>query len=644
MSNPNNRLGINNNNAASASENVGVPSKGAKKSAVPSTSTQQNNINYENKIKNALKPYLTPKWGRKPKWYQEIENYYGNNYEKIYNALMVHLKYSDWRIFILFDKLQLLPNNLNNTRIKTLNTQIVNYITQVFGNKIRPKATDGKVRFSEVERNIINTTHLRRYIISVTNYILSKNISSENKGLYIDKLVSNTNKDDFYKGLININNIQDLLKYIVDFFNNRMKRDTNKTSSTMITHILGPKLNTYNPGNQRLKRVHNSSKRSGMIDPRLDIEFNKIQTRKFKRLFLKDIIHDNDYEKYEITNDNLSNILSSFGFKNSNISNLNITGKYEQIIKKRDGKKFNIKYSKSKVDDESKRAVSNFFSSKNTIKLKIPLLKNHIQKNGKNLIRYRTTNGKFYKTFNLLLDSNTNATINKFVKSLYLTKNRKIASHILCPAQLLNAGSSLSSVSPIGVLLAKINEYNDKNVVVLNSRRLNVTLKFDEGNNETIIILKIAFNPSSRKFVLQKKEIIIETTTAKQAINVNSKVSKFLGDFMMILKVISDSKRSKKPIAYGTTDNHSVLIYKFLCEVSGVKPRIFFTRKEEGYNELYIHGMNDIISKQCELTTKKNRERRKRNTINANKRGNNGNNSNINVSASNNSNNNNRNR
>ena len=536
-------------------------------------------------------------------------------------------------------RISILKNQLN--KFQNIQNNKKKEIKQFFYNKVcnfpfvhrSNKIKQDKIHQSNVINFSKNTSHLWKYVKQMLDTIFSTNINVENKAKYLNSIITNSSKN-FYHKLNQSESLKQFLEYIYLHVVDRLLKGTEITRSTIITHILGNKLTNYNNKKQKLDNIHKKSRSSSVSgEPPLEINFSKSQTKEFKKLLIMDVIHDNKSGNLNVSK--LSNVLSSFGFINNNIENL-------QVINK------NGIYKKNIVNTIAKLKVQDIF--KNSIKIKIPKLQPHPTRNGKNLIRYKltTNNGsikKFYKTFNVLLDSNTNSTINKFVRSLYLTKNnRKIASHILCPAQLLDPGIYKSPLNPLGTLIAKLEKLNSPNVVILNSKRLKVELSFDEGKegNKTRINLEIDFDSVSRIFQIKKiknnTETLIKTTSAKNAKNSNTRVSKFLGDFMMILKVISDTKKNNKPIAFGTIDNNAVLIYKFLCDVVEVKPRIFFTRAEGSYNELYIYGMDDIISKECEKTSKNDRKKRKRTSIiNSNnkiKRGNN----NVNASNSNNNN------
>ena len=514
------------------------------------------------------------------------------------------------------------------TELHELYPKIYNMTTKNVKNVI----TDDLVKY--IKTNIPIETK----VVSLMSAIGS---NSSNRTAFLNSIKILLNEKNEIKIKNNILNSISSLKRAVK---NRVNKDTEITPSTFITHLLGNNVKKYN--NKQLETLYNRTRKNNIPQNKIrgrkfEIEFDEKQEAKFFKYMLADIIHDSNghykQSKLKDIRNGIKNILFSTDKYNKSTSNIDIStifGKEKRVILKQG--KHEDQYSKSLVNNVASKTMTQKIEN-NSIKITRGADAPTINRNGKNLVRYKVlgNDGKlerYYKQFNVILNSNKDSVFKNFIHSLLRTnKNRKIGSFLICPALLLNSGVHKTSVSPVQVVRTLLNGQNiSRNIYEINSKRMNIVLKFPGGKTDSngkpmgkTCRLQILFDPQSKQYkvrINEKIDMPIMTQAASAASNkAEDKLAKFLGDFMIILKVIIESKSKNKPIAFATFDNMAALIYLFMCDVVGVKPRLFFTNMRGGERTLYIHGMNDIISNQCSLTTSEARAKRKRITAYLNK-------------------------
>ena len=511
-------------------------------------------------------------------------------------------------------------NQAATSKLRTKNNEkiligkFINYIKPIpinighMGTKEIPKAVYDKL-LKKIKSNKINS---EQKIADVMASIGSNGNSRKRFINSIEVLLKTTTKPR-----------KALLQTIISLINAigaRVRKDTQITPSTFITHILQNKVANHNKEklNEFYRTVNRNTNANNKVSGKESvIEFGVVQESNFFKYMLADIIHDSErhYSQTELNKlrNDIKNILIDTNTPNSSniyISTIFGNGIRLTLVK---GQNKKGKYSKTLVNEAVSKTLIGKIEN-NSIKItrssSIP-----INRNGKNLVRYKILNKKYYKQFNVILNSNKDSVFKNFIHSLLRSnKNRKIGSFLICPSLLINSGVHKTSVQPVEVLKSIINDENIKNIYKFNSKRMNVLLKFPSGNCR----LQLLFDPRLKKYYVEinEKTHIYTTTKAKAAASSDPKVklAKFLGDFMIILKVITESKSKNKPISFATFDNMAALMYLFMCDVAGVKPRLFFTKMTEGERTLYIHGMNDIISNQCSLTTRNARANRIRTT------------------------------
>ena len=528
-------------------------------------------------------------------------------------------------------------NNNNNITLRraVASTSVANTSNSNNGNiNIKNLSNDQKQFLKNLIKFLRNTTVPNRNEYSIIIYlkeIINRNgVPITNKAKSIISLVGinfssiNTIQKNLFNNVNGYNTVPNkttqskvILSLLKQLSDKRVKRDTELTNSTMITHLLGNDIKRHKPEN--LKRVANQIRRNNgsnkQVGKLFTFEFNATQETEFFNYMLADITHDGGYYTVEQLKEIRKEIKKILFKANENNNTINISKIFKNDPNLTISKGVRTaQYAKKKVDNAARATLKNFLSNNNTI-----IIKSHsdIKRNGKDLVRYKIGNKRYYKKFNVILNANQSDVFKKFLQSLYYKNNRKIGTFVVCPAQTVNSGFFKTSLEPVRTMIAKIMNNNFRDLSEFNSKRMNVVLKFP---NNKKFSLELRFNAITRKYEVSiNGQNPFSYTTAKNSAagNPRIKLQKFLGDFMMILKVIIETGDKKRPVAFATTDNMAALIYVFMCRVHNVKPRLFFTtykklEKSMAEQTLYIYGMNDIISKQCQRVSKTDRATRKR--------------------------------
>ena len=197
-----------------------------------------------------------------------------------------------------------------------------------------------------------------------------------------------------------------------------------------------------------------------------------------------------------------------------------------------------------------------------------------------------------------------------------------MARQLICVPQILDKGVFKSAFNPRSLLEEHIVK-GKVNHFIFNENR--VTIKVNLGENIGYFYVEHRFNPNTSIYetlINGKKILIKKQKNAKGAASSNSLniqntaenvLGKFLGDFMMIIKVLEEG--SKKPTAFGTIDRSAALSFLTLAKKFKINgkitkdPRLFFAQKigkeEKGFGRvLYMFGMKDIISNRCTIDPK----------------------------------------
>jgi len=484
----------------------------------------------------------------------------------------------------------------------------VNSLKKLNINKLSKLALRGEIYTVTNVVNLLNTVpNTRRIKHEIINFI----INGETTVFIVKIIMENISEQGKQKILNSENNYKNILSIIATSIHNRLKTNINKTKSTFLTHVLKNRIKKYNKKN--LNRVYQNSRKSTLNNSStLKINFDEEETNQFLSWIIRDILHDSN-SKTTYDQNKFLNLTQSIFEVLGITDKINISNKVNGGNPSKTSPYVRSKYYANKqVKDKNWVQI---LKNHNHFVLEIPKTVPHRQKNTLNIVKYKINSNKpYYKKFNIITNMNQNSTIKRFVNSLYIKKMnnpyKKIGTQLLCPARTLNAGAKLNPLNDLGYIISKIHEYNTINTTVINSKRLNVDLKLKlSSSNITTINLKIIFSPLNKEFKVLLNDKTITTTKKSNATNPESKIYKFLGDFMMILKVVTDSKKIKgNTVAFGTGDYHAAAIYMFLCKLKdvNVKPRLFFVRYVNNYNELTIFGMNDILSNSCGKSTKKN--------------------------------------
>ena len=536
-----------------------------------------------------------------------------------------------------------------------------------------------------VNENIPKQQKINKSIIPTTLFITKKiNIdvffdyfyftlksNNKNKRIVSSSIAKSISLDFRYKVREILNNknkkitekIISLFSYIVKSLNQYYR----KTNDPLIIHTLQNSLfenfitqKKLGKVSKTIRKNNTPSQAENYMSPinTFTIKFNNEQTAEFIKLIIKDMVHDNDDMSIDEISFNIAQIINFFGIQNINEDNIINSFKNAKYLGSKRGNT-TIYVKKAKVDEEAKKKIQTTNEIKNTYyankdeSMVIKYLDSGSRNlSGKNLKRVKMKVGnqtqKFYKKFNVLINANLGKTMYTFISKFQYNKNKKIAHKILCRAQLVDPGIFMSPMNPTEIILNKMNDITkSQNLINLDQKNLVLNLQF--GNNSPKKI-ELKFNQLHSKYVYKVGGKNINVVTARNASEgkFESKMGKFFGDFGLILKCISESKKNKRPIVFSTIDAMAANIYLFMCKTANVKPRLMFLRKsnEESSRgslrvatqvELYIYGMNDILSKRCEIQKKNNINTYNKNKISRTKsisNGNRPNNKNLQISSS----------
>lgn len=464
-------------------------------------------------------------------------------------------------------------------------------------------------------------------ISQLLNYIKDTSKNKMNKVIRISKFINHGYWKELLENLNSQtnNNINKKFIILIKYILLTIEKLYDKTQSNLVIAILGnKKLDDFSKKrvgrfNKTIK-TNNSTPVSRYNETNNNtIIFNEDQTKTFISLMIADIIHDSGNMSIDEVRELKNNIYGYFGF-----GNVNDTNSIIQKLKNYRGKQTRTSntFLKSQVDQQAKTIIKSenilkqYYNVNEFLYLKFP----HSMRNmsGKNFIRYRVGDNKYYKKFNILINSNTKnvKSLYNFITKLQYGKNKNIAHKIICPAQLVNKGVHISPMRPSEQLTKQLQGMiNSKNIHKFNDTPTNLNLIF-KTHKTNYVKVNIEYNYILKKFVLKINDEELNIVTAQNSSNGNykNKIGKFFGDFIQILKCVSEQRKYKRPIAFGTVDSMAARIYLFMSKVVGVKARLFYMVKtdiknlnETGmelkgqYINMYIYGMGDILSDRCSI-------------------------------------------
>ena len=343
----------------------------------------------------------------------------------------------------------------------------------------------------------------------------------------------------------------------------------------------------YNDNGLKLLKMNLTGKKT------IRIHLNEVQTKIFFKRMFYDMVHDELIQ----TKKEFIEILEVFVNKTSNTSNiLNYLNDVPEKLIKQHADKAIKDEKKNNRNGYCHRSINQNFVTRN---------KQFLYKH--DLIKFMKQNGsKKYKKFDVVMDTDARGVLTQSILKLSQTTQSGIGkgSILITPSTLLDPGSYHMSREGFNPLISMSRAFISKNnghehLFRLNGRMYDTELTFANLGKTTI---SYYYNPSrGYQLILNNNKTLNFGITRKKAAKANapvhSKISKFLGDFMIIMNTIgiNQDKETTRPTVFSTLDNSAALIYIFMSELAKVKARLIFTTANELATEMCMYGMNDII-------------------------------------------------
>ena len=527
------------------------------------------------------------------------------NYKK-YDALANKILELIQKISIKFDRFSNIAKPIYDIYTKTTNGQFIppsaninNYLLgSINKHANNSKKSDYKKASRTLRRirellqefrrkNITNSNKIKVFM-NYTHPSKNRTIKKKGKKIYYDP---NINKRiDKLLSLHNSTNNLFLTKIINTLY--EVISETVSNLHMMKEHIkklFNSKSNNFKYNHNGLKRLKMNLKGKKTVVITLDEKNTKIF---LKRMFY-DMVHDGSISN----KDDFIEILKVFIKGNFNTNSL------KQYLKDLPDTKLKSTDADKKIKDENKNRSNGYCYR--AISVANPVTRNKQLLSKLDLIKFMRADGsKKYKKFDVLIDTDSKAALTQSIFKLSQTTQSGIGkgSILITPSTLLDPGSIHMAREGFNPLVSMANAFISKNNGYEHLFRLNGKMYDTQLNFHGLGTTKLGYNynPSrGYQLILNENKTLNFGITKKQAqaTNVNNKISKFLGDFMIIMNTIGINKDPKatRPTAFSTTDNSAALIYIFMSKLAGVKPRLIFTTARARESDMCIYGMNDII-------------------------------------------------
>jgi len=397
---------------------------------------------------------------------------------------------------------------------------------------------------------------------------------------------------------------------LIDILYKHKKKNISEFHMFLETVVGLTKNNKYIKPSNRMKtkiKVFNKQVlRTNKGKESLDIKIPSNKISEFFYLMYKDMVHDDTLKTIDDFKKILEIFIKSPSPQFGQYTNIgNMITKYTN---------FDPLTSKGNADKKSRIKLDNIFNNRQA-NVSVRTVSStssgshNKTKATRSLIRYlsegETTK---YKKFYVLSDIDAGSILTKFVSKLKTTQVPR-GEFLITPANLLDPGGlywNRDGLAPIAEFkeALKSQSVSKTKIFKFDSTMLDVTINYaDEKNKiQAETKIKIEFNPRhGYQILLNNKNI--STSTKRSAISHESKLGKFLGDFLLILNTLILQKAHSRPVAFGTSDASAAVIYKFMCDlIPNLKPRLFFSGRDSNYEYLKIRGMENVIVKNKVIT------------------------------------------
>jgi len=521
-----------------------------------------------------------------------------NNLDKKYNEASKLLD------TILKKKISIVPKHITfgNKVFYAYKNKTKKIVNNVLGDK---KYTN------DIKKNIYNKILVE--VNEIVKFLISKRFSVEKKINFFFLKFKKTSIDKLIE-ILKLNNFEKLIGGIINILINEIIE--NQTSSNFI-RVYGRKQNITEERTYRLQRgitTNRVTNASIKLDIRNDINFF------FTQLAI-DMIHDIGNVKVNNFHEKFGDVLSLLNVKDKDRINNMVKEELVEFHNKRIIKEIKNKktiehqkgtyYMKPQVDDKMKNGLNEILKGENTYKITRPFNSRSEYNKGSSLdfIAYKIKSDPtkyYYKKFSVLLDSDKKIEpLYKFIQKIgseNQNQKKPLRQQLLTTSQAQNAGLHVLGINLYGRIHTLLKNNNPgASFLQYDERKVNYMITID---NSTTIQLTNYYDKKGNKFItfLNGKQIDITTAKKSGTLDPELMIGKFLGDFMMILKVLSENSKQGKNVAFGTIDNSAAYIYLKMAKkyFKNIKPRLFFAREQRKnrINEasIMIHGMEDIIS------------------------------------------------
>ena len=426
------------------------------------------------------------------------------------------------------------------------------------------------------------------------------NGSVRRKGYIVKTEVINELINKYNAGGITVNNTINILykhkkKNIGDlhmFLNTVVALTKNNSiiNPTPTNTILKNRLNIFN---KQVSRTNSGKQELAIKIP------NDEKIREFLYLMYKDMVHD----KTIASKDEFKNILKLFIIPDNGYD----------IIK--NCTNFDVLTSKNNADKKSKNELDKIFNNtQSNVSVRTSTRTSgrfhNKTKATRSLIRFLIP-GEFtkYKKFYILSDIDAKSTLTNYVSELK-TRQVPIGEFLITPANLLDPGGlywNRDGLAPIAEFKKALESesVSKSKIFKFDSTMLDVTINYATGGTggtrnvlQGHTRIKIIYNPRQGYQILVNNKNIL-TSTKRSANSPETKLGKFLGDFLLILNTLILQKAYSRirPVAFGTSDSSAAIIYKFLCDLTNLKPRLIFSNFNSQTRTLKMLGMENVIVK-----------------------------------------------
>ena len=529
------------------------------------------------------------------KSFQNIEKKYNklsNDQKKAYKALK-RVGYDLRQLTVGKSEENMLRNFLNATLKREIHNKVIGQRQE---GQTRGR---GRVKYK-----------LKENELQVLQKIINKYKDGNNKVNKVNNIIN-----ILYKHKKNIiENLHPFTKLLENALKKRDKSNENNVKTMAEPYIFNNKMKS------KIPRMNKQIRQEVIQEPNIRISLSGDQIKEFFELICHDMIHDDtlpgDRKK------NFNEIMNTL-FINKNVNKYNVKTLNTHFNKYLDDVKYDIK--KTEVNAESVKFLNDKikqnpkkYRSVNANRVTGAPGKEGIPiRAARMLIRYLDPEStkcsvSKYKKFYVLPDIDKDGIVQHL-----LTRLRTHGNHYTCPprgqflltpSMMLDPGGTYMNKEGLKIVPQVSNALKHKSVFMQSILKpspttVNVTIFYSHrGMTKNLgqTNIKIMMN-DRRGYQVHVNNKIIPISSKGKAINSETILGKFLGDFLMIINTIMLQKKSNVPVAFATRDASAARIYMKMCEYAkdkhkDIKPRLFFTTANTTSIHMSIYGMEDVIS------------------------------------------------